>query len=353
MVRENVKKSGVLEEIFVLKGIAIIGVIIMHIYPPLINQSFTHLLKNIFTKFSMEIFMFTSGFLFGYSRSKIQTLSDYMTFVYKKFKRLMIPYFVLSGIILLLKSIAAGYVTLRSPVNQDFWKHIIFNPIGGYATFLWFLYFLFLTFLTFPILLKIIRNHSLLLTLLLVASLIPIPQFFYFNHELYRWFLFFFCSGYVYSYMQRESFNRYGMYLFIPIFGLSMILSEYRDSAADVLSVYMHHYSAVQLLKVMIVLLGSLAYYFLSLYIKKKMNPVSYFMKYLGMYSASIYLLHTISMGLVRIFFIDVLNISDRLYPFVSIIIFLTGFIGPVLITKYLINKFVILPPLILGVKKG
>ena len=101
------KSKTYLDEIDVLKGIAIIGVIILHMYFPLVNNSIHNILKIIFVQFSMPIFMFASGLLFGFSRSEISSFSNYITFVTKKFKRIIVPYLVLSGFIIIIKYFAS------------------------------------------------------------------------------------------------------------------------------------------------------------------------------------------------------------------------------------------------------
>jgi peptidoglycan/LPS O-acetylase OafA/YrhL len=341
-----------LEEINILKGIAIIGVIIKHMQITFINQSANSFFMNIFAEFYMEIFMFASGFLFGFSRVEISSLDDYVAFIKKKFKRLMVPYFVISGVIFATKLIASKITTLYFPVSTDFWKYLLFNPVGGFATFLWFLYFLFATFLVFPVMQKLIKNSFLLWTLLLSACLIPIQPFFYFNPGLLRWFLLFFCAGYIYSNMNYEAINEYSKYLCLLTFALLGILVVSGDSIAGYLSVYINNYTVEQFLRIIIILLGTLAYYYLSVYIIKRKNFLFHVMKYLGTYSTSIYLLHTIAMGAAIYLFINVLQLSDNLYPEISVVIFLTGFIAPVLVTKYIINKFQCLPPLLLGIKR-
>lgn len=114
-----------------------------------------------------------------------------------------------------------------------------------------------------------------------------------------------------------------------------------------------HNNITSSLFRFLLVYLGLLTYYYLSIFIKKRRNYLFYVLKYLGMCSASIYLLHSISMGAVRVLLIDVIQLNEKLYYLISILIFISGIILPILITKYIINKFEILPPLILGVRRS
>jgi fucose 4-O-acetylase-like acetyltransferase len=60
---KGLKGKVLLEEIYVLKGIAIIGVILIHMNLYLINASVNNFLKLPIAAFAMQIFMFTSGYL--------------------------------------------------------------------------------------------------------------------------------------------------------------------------------------------------------------------------------------------------------------------------------------------------
>ncbi len=340
------------DEIVIFKGIAIIGLLVLHIHPPLINAAMTHALKNAVSHYSMEIFMFSSGFLFGISKLKISSFADYYALVVKKFKRLMVPYFVISGIILLLKFITQQFVTLLHPVEHDFWRHLLFNPVSGFNTFLWFLYILFFVFLIFPVFLKIFHNSLVLYLIILTLYLIPLPEFSYFNHYLLRWGLLFFCSGYLFSRCKLESINVYSLYLCIFLFVLVVSLISQKELIMDFMQILIGYKLADNMLKLLVVLMGTFSFYCLSGVLKKYKNPLSQMLKYLGTNSASIYLLHTISISSVRIICIDILGFKESLFPLISIIIFISGIMFPVLIVKHIINKFDLLPPLILGVKK-
>jgi fucose 4-O-acetylase-like acetyltransferase len=350
---KGIKNKTILEEIYVLKGIAIIGLIIIHLNPPLINLSISRLLVlKIIGTFAMPMFIFASGFLYGLSRLEVTSFADYISFVAKKFKRLMVPYLVMSCLILVLKYFATKLVSIQYMVDKDFWKYMLFNPVKGFAAFLWYLYVLYFVFLIFPILKKLVRNSFVLFLLILSIYLIPIPQTFYFNHGLIRGFLIYFCLGYLFSYCKFEIINVYIHYLFILFLGLLVILSVKRESIADVLNIFMNHDVVNKVFKIIMVSVGVLTYYYLSLLIKRYENLLFHLLRYIGVYSASIYLFHTISIGIVRIFFIDILGMKENLFALISVFGFICGIVFPILITKYFLNKFEILPNLILGVKK-
>jgi|Deesub1362A_J573_1020465.scaffolds.fasta_scaffold01197_13 fucose 4-O-acetylase-like acetyltransferase len=351
------KGKPVLYEIYILKGIAILGLIVLHTYLPLINPSIHKLILNSIGPYAMPMFMFASGFLFGFSRLEIFSLADYSAFIRKKFNRLMIPYFAVWAIYITTEfgiETASMFTSLNYHVDRDFWKYILFYPSRGTALHLWFLYHLFFVFLAFPVLRKFLRNHLVLFLSISALYLVPVPKFSYFNHGAFREVLMFFCVGYLYSLWRFEDINRYSKYLCIVSLGLLIVLSAQRMAIVEALSILLSPYTVRKLLKLVIISSGVFFYYYLSVSIKNhKIIFLSNLLGYLGVYSAPIYLFHHISIVAARGLFINVLNINRNLSPFASILIFLSGIILPVLFTKHIIKRFKILPPLLLGVREA
>ncbi len=347
------KRKSYLEEIDVLKGIAIIGVVIYHMQLPLVNPYISNLLIKHLFSYSMPIFALASGFLFGFDRVEMDSFSGYLTFVSKKFKRLMVPYFMISAIILFLKLCAGMFFTLNFPVDRNFWKYLLFNPLEGFAAFLWFLYILFFIFLLFPIINKFIRNRLLLFFIIMVMNFIPFPQTFYFNHVLFREFLIFFYLGCLYSSFNNEYIKLHSSHYCILSLGLLVLLSIQKETVTGLLNIIFSNQIADRLSDYLIFISGTQVYYFISVLIKKKFNPLFSLLKYIGLFSSPIYLLHSVSMGATKVIFINFLNPNISLYSSISILLFISGIVLPILITKYIINRFEVLPPLILGVKGG
>jgi len=345
----------ILYEIYILKGIAISGLIVLHTYLPIINPPTYKLILKIIGPYAMPIFMFASGFLFGFSRTEIYSSLDYALLIRKKFRRLMIPYFVVWGIYITAEfgmEIASSFTSLNYRVDRDFWKYILFYPSKGTALHLWFLYHLFLVFMAFPLLKRFLRNHFLLFLSISILYIAPIPKFSYFNHNALREVFMFFCLGYLYSLWRFEDINRYSKYLSIISLGLLILLSRERLVLRESLEAFLNPYTAKRILKLVILSLGVLFYYYLSVSIKAY-KILSNLLGYLGVYSAPIYLFHHISLVSARILLVNVLNPDRVLFPFVSIAIFLSGIILPVLFTNHIIKRFEVLPPLLLGVRKA
>ena len=146
-------------KIDVLKGIAIVLVVIGHLIYQSPEQQNTLLFKLIYS-FHVPLFMFLSGFLTYGKEIKIK----------KKFLTLVIPFLVWYLIKVL---IISGNLDLYK-IIVDF-KDLMFAPDIG----LWFLWVLFLIFCVFKIiqvLAQKTKDYSTIMTFLAVNLLIQIPQ---------------------------------------------------------------------------------------------------------------------------------------------------------------------------------
>ena len=137
----------------ILKGIAIILVVIGHFYPQSFQlDSWTTVNKLIYS-FHMPLFMVISGYLFANSNFIINTSKSYFEFIQKKSVRLLFTYFSISLIIILSKLFAEIFFTLQYSISiQTILFHVFVQPMGGPTTFLWFIYTLWIIFLIFPLL---------------------------------------------------------------------------------------------------------------------------------------------------------------------------------------------------------
>lgn len=344
------KDKLIIPEINILKGIAIVCVVLFHMYPPLSRSTghFWSYFRNIIDMVQMPTFMFASGFLYGFSGSEILSKSDYYAFVKKKFKRLMIPYLTVSLIIFFIKYLVGFFVTLKYPVDQNFWKYIIFHPYEGFATFLWFIYVLFIIFLIFPIMKKYLKNSYILFLLILMIYFIPLPGYVYFNLDLVRTQLVFFYIGYLYATNRERSLNIHPKYLclfFTIIFGFLYIKQAvFWDSLGQ--------FMAYRLTNLLFGISGMISLYYLSVLLSKKKNLLFYIFNIMGVYVAAIYLLHTIPMGLVSLCLQQYFKLSGYLFILIVSLIFISGTVLPMLSAKYIIDKSWILSFLILGVNK-
>lgn len=169
-------ESKHISAIDIAKGIGIICVVVGHCIPDASSgQIMDPFLRNIFHiiySFHMPLFFFLSGLFIKPIFSNQETVK----FIKKRTVRLMVPYFFVGLAYLPFKMLLSSFA--NKPYNMDdFWKIIIgVNPDGE----LWFLYTLFMVAIGVAILLKNqIQVYTVCLSLLLVlvAPLIPLPDF--------------------------------------------------------------------------------------------------------------------------------------------------------------------------------
>ena len=96
----------------IAKVICIILVVIGH-YMPHVSPDWYRFLNRVIYTFHMPLFMFASGFV--YIATKRETA--YGNFLWKKVKRLMIPYLTVSIIVVSLKLITQGHAFVENPVT--------------------------------------------------------------------------------------------------------------------------------------------------------------------------------------------------------------------------------------------
>lgn len=128
----------------IAKALCIILVVIGHYIPSDSPQWYVNLRLWIYS-FHMPLFMLASGYI--YMAFKKQ--EPYLTFVAKKIRRLMIPYFVVSVIIVSIKLFTQSSMYVENPVTAFSFVRILYLPEAGF--FLWFIWALFTTFLVVPL----------------------------------------------------------------------------------------------------------------------------------------------------------------------------------------------------------
>lgn len=137
------RKSKRYETVDVAKAIAIILVVIGHFREPAMPELYHDIIKVIYM-FHMPLFMIASGFLFMATYRP----GSYGSFVWKKFKRLMVPYFVTSVLIITIKLLGSSSAELQNPVTTFSYLEMFYLPSAGY--FLWFVWALWWMMLIMP-----------------------------------------------------------------------------------------------------------------------------------------------------------------------------------------------------------
>ena len=96
----------------IAKAIAIILVVIGHYYPENAPEWYRALHSWIYT-FHMPLFMFASGYIY----LSFKKDEGYFTFIKKKFRRLFVPYIIVSMIIISIKLLTQRNMYVENPVT--------------------------------------------------------------------------------------------------------------------------------------------------------------------------------------------------------------------------------------------
>ena len=151
----------------IAKAIAIVLVAIGHFDVEPMPEFYQGLDKVIYT-FHMPLFLFVSGFLCVATWKPLK----YGEFLLKKFKRLMIPYFVTSVIIISIKLLTQSFMPVDNPVSAVDYIAMLWLPEAGF--FLWFVYALWWMMVIIPFFNTPARR--------LVLWVLSLPAYFYYGY---------------------------------------------------------------------------------------------------------------------------------------------------------------------------
>lgn len=165
MTSPQPEKASRLIFIDITKAFAIILVVVGHWNPENAPSWWVEIVNVIYT-FHMPLFLAMSGYLYMHTRKA----QSYLHFVRKKILRLMLPYLIVSLIIILIKSLTQGVAYVENPVTPSTVFQIFYYPSAGY--FLWFIWTLFELFLIMPAL-KSRNSRIIAFIIALVAAYAP------------------------------------------------------------------------------------------------------------------------------------------------------------------------------------
>jgi len=136
----------------IARAIAIILVVSYHFNPEGSPEWWNLLQNDVISFLRMPLFMFASGYLYiliERERERKQKIVPYKDFVWHKFKRLMVPYFFVSSLIITVKLLTQNITYIENPVSLHTYFEQFYNTnTAGY--FMWFAFGLFLIFLIIP-----------------------------------------------------------------------------------------------------------------------------------------------------------------------------------------------------------
>lgn len=126
------------------RAFAIILVVIGHwVAKP--EPEWWHSLNKIIYVFHMPLFLAISGYLYMHTKKPV----GYVKLLSGKFRRLLVPYFFTSLIIITLKLVSQGSAKVDNPVSIYSYIECLYYPAAGY--FLWFMWALWWMFVIVPL----------------------------------------------------------------------------------------------------------------------------------------------------------------------------------------------------------
>jgi len=329
-----------IDSVFFAKGIGIILVAIGHYSPESSPQYWTQM-RNIIYTFHMPLFFMLAGYLYGLSRPET---SNYIDFIHNKAKRLLIPFMSIAALVLMIKFLAASFFTLAHPVTLDTIIAIFVYPQKSFLVLLWFIYALFIVFTLFPVINTLIKQNATLLVFVLV-SLYYIEWTNYFCLAKVFQHLPVFGIGYI---LGNRDINidkidkRFAFAIFAFFTFLFIVIYTYKDISFD--SIVLQRTA-----RLILAICGSVSCMAISIFACNFNNLFVSFVKLAGIYSMSIYLLHTVFAGVIRIGFYQVLKMPDSKFIFGAIAGIAVGIIAPLLLERFILSKYVFTKRFFLG----
>lgn len=193
------------------------------------NPDFYWFIWKVIYSFHMHLFMFVSGFLFIHTNLNKDHF-NFSKFIFKKIKRLLVPYFTLMFVAFLIRLALSNYV-VRQLQPTDFLIMFIHSKTAA-IDYYWFIMTLFIVFLFSPVLFYSIKHNSKVGMVLITFALIylnlnPINTLYFFLHKVSNYFLYFWIGCCFCRYKEKllPLFSNFtiAMPLFIALIGLNSI----------------------------------------------------------------------------------------------------------------------------------
>lgn len=327
-------KKIYLEEMNILRGLAIFLVIISHLSFLKEVKVYIFLEKLIFN-FNMPLFMALSGYLFArFSKEKLQSAKEYLEFLRKKCKNFIPAYIFVSLLFFLIKSGAGKFTLLKHPVNLHSLGMMFINPLdGGFVVHLWFIYALLGIFLIYPLLEKLLGklNAGVRTAIYFLIYLAPVTHLFCLN-LVAKYIIYFHLGGLAVG-LNRDSIKKINLPALIIIAFFLFLTGSW---GKDFLKNKMLIEGFVSFLNG---LTGIIFSYFLSLYIlKSRKSSLFGIFNLLGFYSFEIYLFHTIGIESC-VYILNFLMRGNGLFLLLTIFSAVScGLLAPILFAKLLEN---------------
>ena len=314
------------EEIDILKGIAIVMVLLGHAvirFPVNLHDvAWTNAIYNWVETTHMPLFFLVSGFCFSY-RGK------YSEYIMKKIKRILIPFLFFNLIDSVPRQLLSFLVNRPKSIKESIASIVLYG--GEY----WFLYSLFVIFLFFPLFSEIIKKYQFaqVIAIVICVSLkfmTFLPGIFLIRRTTFH--LLFFVSGYI----LKQYFNIEKASSFIEskkdisIGGIFLLFSVW----VLLIPCYLNHHTP--LIGIPLSCIGiTWSYLMTVIFIKGRVRKL--FVGF-GKYSLQLYLLNGFTLVFARTLVIKVMHCN---VPFIILMFnMLATLFGSYLLIKYMLSRF-------------
>ncbi len=306
---ESSKKTKNFEEIYLLKGLAILCIVVGHVtsafngvgWTPVLTGDYVPVIAFInlyISSFDLRLFFAIAGYLYAISSKQNLNIRNYGGLISRKFKRLIIPLIFLVVLNYLLTLLTGPY-----------------NDPGGYGNLghLWYLIVLFMIFLTFPFFEAILKkNTSFALTFIIMTSLVSLYyvvvklyaseinmfNFYPLMTYVYAGFFYFgyFCQKrQIFEKLKRTDNYNTSLGILSPVLIILIIFKQFinptNDVNLDLVSLNPIYFILTNCFTIFYVMVNICFYWTLALKIITTRLNMKY-LRFIGINSYSIYLLH-------------------------------------------------------------
>jgi fucose 4-O-acetylase-like acetyltransferase len=325
------RRPDFLADIERAKGLAIILVVIGHIVarePPKDNEWYV-VLKSAIYAFHMPFFMYLGGLVFFHIGDAVQPRPNYGTYLIRRAERLLIPFLSLGLLILLGKLVAERFVHVDN-TPTGFWegmKSLFWTTGQSPATSVWYIFVLFVYCGVTPILVRL--SHGRLWPALLLAAALhclTFPEIAYLDRVTY--FFVYFVIGCVAGKYRTQTMQLIDTTLPISgvVFSVSLVLATMQVEP---------------MLTGTICALSSMA--FIHGLMRTNWLDGSDALLWFGKYSFVIYLFNTLTIGLTKGVLLKAAPWDGTNFLGFFPILLMSGLIGPVLLKRFLLDRFAVL----------
>lgn len=321
----------------IAKALCIILVAIGHYVPDGMPEWYKMLHDWIY-KFHMPLFMFASGYIYiAFKKDE-----PYGQFVWKKVRRLMVPYFSTSAIVITIKLLTQKGMYMENPVTVMSYLKMVYLPEAGY--FLWFIWALFLMFCVVPLFKNRLARTVLFALAVLWYYLQPVglPEVFCVRQasNMLIWFMLgVMCQDWKDAFSGLCEHEKY-----VTVLAKSTVCVGFAGCSVLFVGASSIEVSWIKDLMILMPWLGIGTMMVVSTWLsgfaeKKWMQPLMM----VGASSYIVYLFHTTFMGFAKSFVhkVPMMNgESDLMFCVGTVIVVTAGVVCPVLLHKYVLNRW-------------